>query len=107
MALAFSKDFLWGAACSAYQIEGAWDQDGKGLSCHDHYARLPEYAHYYEKGRPDTCGDFYNHYREDIDIMAENNLKSFRYSIAWARLFPNDPDTICQEGIDYYNNVFS
>ena len=107
MALAFSKDFLWGAACSAYQIEGAWDQDGKGLSCHDHYARLPKYAHYYEKGRPDTCGDFYHHYREDIDIMADNNLKSFRYSIAWARLFPNDPDNICQEGIDYYNNVFS
>ncbi|MBE6884570.1 MAG: glycosyl hydrolase family protein [Ruminococcaceae bacterium] len=107
MAFSFPKDFLWGAACSAYQIEGAWNEGGKGLSCHDYYARLPEYEKFYELGRPDDCADFYHHYREDIDIMAERNLKSFRFSIAWPRLFPNGPDEINQECVDYYNDMFS
>ena len=91
MAMTFPKSFLWGAACSAYQIEGAWNEDGKGESCHDHYARLPEYAAYYKNGRPDTCSDFYHHYREDIGIMAENALKSFRFSFSGPRLFPIGP----------------
>ena len=79
MYFSFPKDFLWGSGCSAYQVEGAWDEDGKGMSCHDYYARLPEYAHHWEKGRMDTCADFYHHWREDVDIMAEHNLKSFRF----------------------------
>ena len=107
MNFTFPKDFLWGAASSAYQIEGAWDEGGKGMSCHDHYARLPEYAYYYEAGRPDTCADFYHHYKEDVDIMVEQGLKSFRFSIAWPRVFPNNPTDINQEAIDYYKDLFS
>ena len=107
MYFSFPKDFLWGSGCSAYQVEGAWNEDGKGMSCHDHYARLPEYAHHWEKGRMDTCADFYHHWREDVDIMAEHNLKSFRFSIAWPRLFPNGPDQINQKGVDYYNDLFT
>jgi len=105
MALSFPKNFLWGSACSAYQIEGAWDEGGKGESCHDHYARIQEYQKFYENGRPDVCADFYHHYREDIDIMAANGLKSFRFSFAWPRLFPNGPDEINQQGVDYYNDM--
>ena len=92
MAFSFPKDFLWGAASSAYQIEGAWNKDGKGMNCHDYYARQSEYAQHFAMGRPDICADFYHHYREDIDIMAQMHLKSFRFSIAWARLFPDNPD---------------
>ena len=103
----FPKDFLWGAACSAYQIEGAWNEDGKGENCSDHYARLPETAKFFERGRPDVCSDFYHHYREDIAIMKENNLKSFRFSISWPRLFPNGPDELNQAGADYYNDLFN
>lgn len=103
----FSKDFIWGAACSAYQIEGAWNEGGKGENCHDHYARLPEHAAFYHRGRPDTCSDFYHHYREDVDIMAEHNLKSFRFSLSWARLFPDGPNEINQEAVDYYNDLFN
>ena len=107
MSYYFPKDFLWGSACSAYQIEGAWNEGGKGMSCHDHYARLPEYAHYYEMGRPDSCSDFYHHYREDIDIMAEHGLKTFRLSFAWPRICPNGPDDVNQEAIDYYNDMLN
>ena len=103
----FPKDFLWGSACSAYQVEGAWNEGGKGMSVHDHYARLPEYAEYYANGRPDTCGDFYHHYREDVEIMAEHGLKSFRISIAWPRIFPDGPETVNPEGIAYYSDLFS
>lgn len=107
MAFSFPKNFLWGAASSAYQIEGAWEEDGKGMNCHDYYARQPEYAHHFAQGRPDVCADFYHHYREDIDIMANHNLKSFRFSIAWARLFPENPEELNQAGVDYYNDMFS
>ena len=48
MMLSFPRNFLWGSACSAYQIEGAWNEGGKGENTHDHYARIPEYAHFYE-----------------------------------------------------------
>ena len=105
MTLSFPKDFLWGSACSAYQIEGAWNEGGKGENCHDHYSRLPEYAHFYEQGNTDTCSEFYHHYREDIDIMAENGLKSFRFSFSWARLFPDGPDKLNEEGAAYYADM--
>lgn len=55
----------------------------------------------------ETTSDFYHHYREDIDIMSENHLGSFRFSIAWPRMFPNNPYDVNQEAIDYYNDMFS
>ncbi len=105
MSLAFPKGFLWGSACSAYQIEGAIAEGGKGENCHDHYARLPEYARYYEQGRPDVCSDFFHHYREDIAIMAEHGLRSFRFSFSWPRLFPNGPDELNVQAADYYGDL--
>lgn len=107
MALSFPKDFMWGAACSAYQIEGAWNEDGKGENCTDSCARNPDLAQFFERGRPDVCSDFYHYYREDIAIMKENNLKSFRFSLSWPRLFPNGPDELNQAGVDHYNDLFN
>jgi len=106
MELAFPRDFLWGAACSAYQIEGAWNEDGKGMSCHDYYAAMPEHRDLYKFGGPYDGADFYHRFREDIDIMAANGLKSFRFSIAWPRIFPNGPDAVNQRGIDHYRELF-
>ncbi|MBE6884569.1 MAG: glycosyl hydrolase family protein [Ruminococcaceae bacterium] len=107
MNFSFPKDFLWGAACSSFQIEGAWQEDGKGISCHDKYARIPAHQDLYRYGGPDDGADFYHHYREDIDIMVEHGLKSFRFSIAWPRIFPDGPDKINQPGIDFYRDMFS
>ena len=103
----FPKDFLWGAGCSAYQIEGAWNEGGKGISNHDYYSKHPDYAEFYPRGGVETTSDFYHHYREDIDIMAAHNLRSFRFSIAWPRMFPNNPYDLNMEAVAYYSDMFS
>ena len=103
----FPKDFLWGAGCSAYQIEGAWNEGGKGISNHDYYSKHPDYAEFYPRGGVETTSDFYHRYREDIDIMAAHRLKSFRFSIAWPRMFPNDPTDLNMEAVAYYGDMFS
>ena len=97
--VSFPKDFLWGASTSAYQVEGAALEDGKGCSVQD----VKEVIH----GTADfkVASDFYHHYKEDIEMMAEMGLKTFRFSIAWTRLLPNGTGEVNQKGIDFYNNV--
>ena len=76
----FPKDFLWGASTSAYQVEGANLEDGKGPSCQD-VKKVPE-------GTSDltVCADQYHRYKEDIALMAELGFKTYRFSIAWTRI---------------------
>ncbi|EOS60423.1 beta-glucosidase [Firmicutes bacterium M10-2] len=95
----FPKDFLWGASSSAYQVEGANLEDGKGPSCQD-VKVVPE-------GTSDltVCADFYHHYKEDIALMAEMGFKAYRFSIAWTRILPQGTGEINQKGIDFYNAV--
>lgn len=95
----FPKDFLWGASTSAYQVEGAPHEDGKGLSCQD-VKELP-------KGTAslDVCADEYHRYREDIALMAEMGFKTYRFSIAWTRIIPDGIGEVNQKGIDHYNDV--
>ena len=97
----FPKDFLWGASTSAYQVEGANHEDGKGDSCQD-VKELP-------KGTAplDVCADHYHHYREDIQLMAEMGFKTYRFSIAWTRILPNGIGDVNQKGIDHYNDVIN
>ncbi|GKU30372.1 glycoside hydrolase family 1 protein [Clostridium folliculivorans] len=97
----FPEDFLWGASTSAYQVEGAWDEDGKGLSVQD-VSKYPE-------GTTDfkVASDFYHHYKEDIKLFAEMGFKAFRFSVAWTRILPNGTGEINQKGIDFYNNVIN
>ena len=94
----YPKDFLWGVASSAYQSEGAYKEDGKSLSNQDKLNGT--------NGFHDTTvtADFYHHYKEDIKLMAEMGLKSFRFSISWSRLFP-DGETYNPKGGEFYNNV--
>lgn len=97
------KPFLWGSATAAYQCEGAWDQDGKGLGEWDFFNHYSPLNINQEDG--DVASDFYHRYQEDIDMMAAGNQNTYRFSIAWSRIFPNGYGEISQEGINFYNRV--
>ena len=97
----FPNDFLWGASTSAFQVEGAYKQDDKGLTIYD-----------VKTLNPGTCSfhyssDFYNHYKEDIALMAEMGFKAYRMSISWSRILPEGEGKINQKGIEFYKNVFN
>ena len=111
------KNFLWGGAVAAHQLEGAYDVDGKGLSiadvmtAGDNIKKLPRRITSGVKKSekyPNHLGvDFYNHYREDIALFKEMGLKVFRTSIAWSRIFPNADDKEPNEkGLKFYDDLF-
>lgn len=95
----FPDDFLWGASTSAYQVEGANLEDGKGPSCQD-VKKVPE-------GTSDlsVCADHYHRYKEDIALMAEMGFKAYRFSIAWTRILPEGTGEVNPKGIEFYNNL--
>ncbi|MEJ6123020.1 glycoside hydrolase family 1 protein [Vibrio sp. 2-Bac 85] len=99
----FAHDFLFGAATASYQIEGAWDQDGKGPTNWDEFTKIPGKT--FEGTNGDVAIDHYNRYQEDIALMAEMGLESYRFSISWARIFPQGTGEVNQKGIDFYNNI--
>ncbi|MCW2473142.1 MULTISPECIES: glycoside hydrolase family 1 protein [unclassified Symbiopectobacterium] len=95
----FPADFLWGAATSAFQVEGGYLEDGKGLSTADTRALLKSH----QQADTTVASGHYTHWREDIALMAELGLRSYRFSIAWTRIFPNgDEAEPNQAGIDFY-----
>lgn len=93
------KDFLWGASTSAYQVEGANLSYGKGPSVQD-IKKVPEGT-----SELDVCADFYHRYKEDIALMAEMGFKTFRFSVAWTRIFPKGSGDVNPEGIKFYSDV--
>lgn len=99
----FKKDFLFGAATAAYQVEGAYNEDGKGESNWDVFSKIPDKT--YENTNGNIAVDHYHRYKEDVALMAEMGLESYRFSIAWTRIFPNGDGEINQKGIDFYNNL--
>ena len=101
----FAHDFLFGAATASYQIEGAWDQDGKGPTNWDEFTKIPGKT--FEGTNGDVAIDHYNRYQEDIALMAEMGLESYRFSISWARILPTGTGEINQKGIDFYNNIIN
>lgn len=103
MSFLFSKDFLFGAACSACQIEAGCHEGGKGEDVGEHYCKL--YPEKYGASDPEASADFYHRYPEDIQNMKELGLECFRFSISWSRIYPNGPEEACQAGIDYYSRV--
>lgn len=82
----FPKDFLWGTATAAYQIEGAWQEDGKGESSWDRFSHTPGKIDHGDTG--DIALDHYHRYPEDIQLMKEMGAQSYRFSISWPRIFP-------------------
>lgn len=101
--LVFPKDFLWGAATSAYQIEGAWDQDGKGLSIWDTFSALPGKTYKGATGK--IAADHYHRLKEDLKLMKEIGLNSYRFSVAWTRIQPDGSGSVNQKGLDFYDRL--
>lgn len=99
----FKEDFLWGASAAAFQIEGAWDEDGKGESIRDRYCHHPGNVANGDKG--DVACDHYHRYREDIALMKELGIQVQRLSISWPRIFPRGVGEINQKGLAFYQNV--
>ena len=83
----FPSNFLWGAASAAYQIEGAWSEDGKGPSVWDEFSKIEGKT--FEKTNGDVEVDHYHRFEEDVKFMAEAGLKPYRFSVAWTRILPD------------------
>lgn len=108
--MAFPKGFLWGGAVAANQCEGAYLEDGKGLSVQDVMPKGIRGPHT-DSPTPDNLKlegiDFYHRYPEDIKLFAEMGFKVFRTSIAWARIYPNgDDETPNEAGLQFYDRLF-
>ncbi|CAD5901806.1 glycoside hydrolase family 1 protein [Carnobacterium maltaromaticum] len=99
----FPKDFLWGSASAAYQVEGAWNLDGKGKSVWDEFVRIPNKT--FKGSNGDVAVDHYHRFKEDIALMAEQGLKTYRFSIAWTRILPEGRGEINQKGLDFYSDL--
>ena len=100
------NDFLWGASTSALQVEGAWDEDNKGISVLESQSDSFNLVKNTDKVLADfkVASDHYHHYKEDVKLFAEMGLKSYRFSIAWTRIFP-DGKTLNLKGIEFYHNL--
>lgn len=98
----FGSDFSWGTATAAYQIEGACNEDGRGLSIWDVFSQNGKVKNE-ENGNVAT--DFYHRYKEDIQLAKHMNFKVFRFSISWPRIFPEGAGKVNAKGVEFYHNV--
>lgn len=101
--MAFPEHFLWGAATASYQIEGAWDEDGKSPSVWDSFTSTPGKIYRGHHGK--IACDHYHRLEEDVALMAELGLKAYRFSIAWPRIIPNDDGVVNEKGLDFYRRL--
>ncbi|MGN0496034.1 MAG: 6-phospho-beta-glucosidase [Lachnospiraceae bacterium] len=110
-----NKDFLWGGAVAAHQVEGGWQEGGKGISASDVETaggngiprRITDGVVEGEFYPNHQAVDFYHRYKEDIALFAEMGFKCFRTSVAWTRIFPNGDDEYPnEEGLKFYDDVF-
>lgn len=99
--LDFPEHFLWGASTSAYQVEGAWDEDGKSPSIIDMYEHPAGYADF------TVASDHYHHFAEDIALFAKMGLKAYRFSIAWTRILPQGTGEVNPAGVEHYRAVIA
>ncbi len=97
----FPANFMWGSATASYQVEGAWQEDGKGPSIWDTFAHTVGKVKGSDTG--DVACDSYHRYKEDIAVMKQLNLKSARFSIGWPRIQPIGTGTVNQKGLDFYS----
>src|SRR5262245_8850904 len=99
----FPQGFHWGVGTSSYQIEGAWNEDGKGLSIWDTYAHTPGNITNNDTG--DVANDHYHRYKEDVALMKSIGATAYRFSVAWPRIFPEGTGTANQKGLDFYKRL--
>ena len=98
--LVFPQGFIWGAATASYQIEGAAFEDGKGESIWDRFSHVPGNITNADTG--DVACDHYHRYKEDIALMRELGLKSYRFSLSWPRIIPDGKGNMNHKGMDFY-----
>src|SRR5574342_448747 len=103
LGLRFPEGFQWGAATSAYQIEGAAKEDGRGDSVWDIFCREPGRVRDGDNG--DVAADHYHRYPADLDLMKSLGLHSYRFSIAWPRVLPDGHGAVNQRGLDFYRRL--
>lgn len=97
------ENFLWGSASAAYQVEGAYLEDGKGITNWDKFVRIEGKT--FKNTTGDIAVDHYHRFKEDVRLMAEMGLKTYRFSIAWARIIPNGNGEINEKGLKFYENL--
>jgi beta-glucosidase len=102
-AMAFPRDFLWGCATASYQIEGAVKADGRGLTNWDVFSHTPGRVANGDTG--DVACDSYHRYRDDVALLKNLGVKTYRLSLAWSRIFPDGRGQPNPKGLDYYNRV--
>ncbi|GAA4914100.1 GH1 family beta-glucosidase [Stackebrandtia albiflava] len=100
---AFPADFAWGAATSAYQIEGAADEGGRGRSIWDTFAHTP--GRVVDGGTGDVAVDSYHRYPEDVEVMKRLGLTDYRFSVSWPRIQPDGDTKLNNAGLDYYRRL--
>ncbi|SCH98352.1 Beta-glucosidase A [uncultured Blautia sp.] len=99
------SDLAWGAATSAYQIEGAANSGGKGPHIWDIYTAQP--GHVFEQHTGEEACDHYHRYHEDVQIMKEIGLKAYRFSIDWSRVIPEGTGKVNEEGLAFYDALIN
>src|SRR5690606_13530707 len=96
----FPKDFVWGSATSSYQIEGAWNVDGRGPSIWDAFCQIP--GKVLDNDTGNIACDHYNKMKEDVALMKAMGLKAYRFSISWSRILPQGRGEVNEKGIRFY-----
>ncbi len=99
----FPPGFLWGAATASYQIEGAWNEDGKGESIWDRFSHTPGKITNGDTG--DVACDHYHRYKDDIALMRTLGLKAYRFSVSWPRVLPSGFGRVNLPGLDFYDRL--
>jgi beta-glucosidase len=99
----FGPNFEWGVATAAYQIEGAWDEDGKGPSVWDTFVRKKGKIRNGDHG--DVACDHYHRWEQDLDLLVKMGIPNYRFSLAWTRLFPQGRGSRNQQGFDHYQRL--
>jgi beta-glucosidase len=101
--ITFPSDFVWGAATASYQVEGAWDEGGKGESIWDRFSHTPDKVLNGDTG--DVACDHYHLWREDVALMKNLGLNAYRFSVSWPRILPKGRGRVNQAGLDFYSRL--
>jgi beta-glucosidase len=101
--ITFPSDFTWGAATAAYQIEGAWNEDGKGESIWDRFSHTPGKVDNGDTG--DVACDHYHRYPQDVALMRQLGLQAYRFSVSWPRILPTGRGQVNPAGLDFYDRL--
>ncbi len=99
----FGPGFKWGVASSAYQVEGAYDEDGKGKSIWDEFSSRR--GKIFRDQRGNVACDFYHRFPDDLSLMSRLNIPNYRFSFSWSRILPSGTGTVNHAGVDFYKRV--